>query len=281
MKPAPFSYVRPSSLEETLALLEDNGDDARILAGGQSLVPMMNLRLVRPEIIVDIQDLDLTELSADDDAVTVGALVTQRTLEHADSVKKFCPLLAEAIPYVAHAPIRYRGTVGGSIAQSDPAAELPTVLSALGGSVTLKSARDVREVSAADYFLGFLTNAAEPQEMVIGVRFPAWTDAGTAFEEFARRPGDYALAMVAALVSRKRSRMRIAIGGVGPTPVVVETTNLSDNADTLAAEAVELALERLEPQSDIHASAEYRTHLVRHLTERAVRRAAQNEEASS
>ncbi len=279
MKPAPFSYLRPSSLEETLALLEDNGDEARILAGGQSLVPMMNLRLVRPEIIVDIQDLDLTELSVDDDGMTVGALVTQRTLEHDGAVKKHCPLLAEAIPYVAHPPIRLRGTVGGTIAHSDPAAELPTVLSALGGSVTLKSAREVREVSAADYFLGFLTNAAEPQEMVIGVRFPAWTGAGTAFEEFARRPGDYALAMVAALVSRKEGRVRVAIGGVGPAPLVVETTNLSDDADALAAEAVELALERLDPQSDIHASAEYRTHLVRHLIERAVRRAAQAEAA--
>lgn len=281
MKPAPFSYVRPSSLEETLALLDDNGDDTRILAGGQSLVPMMNLRLVRPEIIVDIQDLDLTELSVDDDGMTVGALVTQRTLEHADAVKKYCPLLAEAVPYVAHAPIRQRGTVGGTIAHADPAAELPTVLSALGGSVTLKSARDIREVSATDYFLGFLTTAAEPQEMVISVRFPAWMGAGAAFEEFARRPGDYALVMVAALVSRKGGRMRIAIGGVDLTPLVVETTNLPGTADALAAEAVELALERIEPQSDIHASAEFRTHLVRHLTERAVRRAAQAEQASS
>ena len=281
MKPAPFSYVRPSSLEQTLALLEENGDDARILAGGQSLVPMMNLRLVRPEIVVDIQDLDLTEFSVDDDGVTVGALVTQRTLEHADAVKKYCPLLAEAIPYVAHAPIRQRGTVGGTIAHSDPAAELPTVLSALGGSVTLKSARDVREVSAADYFLGFLTNAAEPQEMVTGVRFPGWTGAGAAFEEFARRPGDYALAMVAALVSRSEGRMRVAIGGVGSVPVVVETTNPTGTPEALAAQAVELALDHLDPLSDIHASAEFRTHLVRHLTERAVKRAAQTAEAQS
>jgi 2-furoyl-CoA dehydrogenase FAD binding subunit len=281
MKPAPFSYVRASSLEETLALLEANGDRARILAGGQSLIPMMNLRLAQPEIIVDIQDLDLTEISVDDGGVTVGALVTQWTLEHADVVKKHCPLLSEAIPYVAHAPIRRRGTVGGTIAHSDPAAELPTVLSALGGSVTLRSAREVRELSAADYFIDFLKNAAEPQEIVISVRFPAWMGAGAAFEEFARRPGDYALAMVAALVSRKEGRMRVGIGGVGATPLVVETTNLSSTAEALADEAVELALSRLDPQSDIHASAEFRTHLVRHLTERAVRRAVQVEEASS
>ena len=278
MKPAPFSYVRPSSLEEPLTLLEANGDEARILAGGQSLVPMMNLRLVRPEIIIDIQDLDLTELSVDPDGVTIGAFVTQRVLEHADSVKKHCPLLSEAIPYVAHPPIRQRGTIGGTIAHSDPASEIPTVLLALGGSVTLKSARNVREVSAADYFLGFLTNAAEPQEMVTGVRFPSWIGAGTAFEEFARRPGDYALAMVAAVVSRKEARMRVAIGGVGGTPLVIETTSLPEGTDALAAEAVECTLKQLDPQSDIHASADFRTHLVRHLTERAVRRAVQAEE---
>lgn len=281
MKPAPFSYVRPSSLEETLLLLEDKADNARILAGGQSLIPMMNLRLARPEIILDIQDLELKELSLDDEGMTVGALVTQRTLEHDDTIKKYCPLLAEAIPYVAHPPIRQRGTIGGTIAHSDPASELPTVLSALGGSVILKSTRGVREVTAADYFTGFLTNIGEPQEMVIGVRFPIWSNASTAFEEFARRPGDYAIVMVAALVCNEEDRMRLAIGGVGPTPFVIDSQILPNSSDELIATAVELALDGIEPQSDIHASAEYRKHLVKHLTKRAIKRATQTIESQS
>ena len=281
MKPPVFEYERPETVEAALGLLEAEAERAKVLAGGQSLVPLMNLRLASPELLVDIGRLgELRSLGSDDGVLRVGALTTHAEVERDASVRDRCPLLAEAIRYVGHAAIRNRGTVGGSIAHADPAAELPLVLLALDGEVTLRARSGSRRVAAGDFFHGFLMTAGAPSELLTQVCFPfAGPDEGFAFEQFARRPGDFGLVSVACgvrLSGDSVTSARVVLGGIGPAPVLLEGLDdlgvPIDEAVAAAGEAAHAAAAEVAP--DIHASPQYRRHLARELTKRALRRAA-------
>tara|TARA_B100000686_G_scaffold327995_1_gene387477 strand:+ start:10 stop:813 length:804 start_codon:yes stop_codon:yes gene_type:complete len=261
MKPSPFGYEAPTSLDEALLLRKELGSEATILAGGQSLVPMLNMRLAAPEVLIDLGNLDeLRYIRATSEGIAVGAMTTHRMLERSSEAYAICPLLRESLEFVAHSIIRNRGTVGGSIAHADPAAELPAVLVALGGKVTVQSLRGKREIAAEDFFKFHFTTSLDPDEILTEVWFPAVPPgAGSAFLEVSRRHGDYALVGVACMAKDKI--VRLAFTGVGTTPILVET----DDSD--------IAASKVNPVDDIHATAEYRRQLVRSLTERAVSQA--------
>jgi carbon-monoxide dehydrogenase medium subunit len=227
LKPPRFHYERPESLTSAVQLMGKEGDRAKVLAGGQSLVALMNLRLAAPEVLVDIGRCEeLRSVRSDGASLAIGALTTHAAVETDARVAAQCPLLAEAVRYIGHRAIRNRGTVGGSIAHADPAAELPIVLAALEGEVTLTSLRGSRRVAATEFFQGFLTTVTEPDELVTEVLFPtAVVRSGYAFAEFARRPGDFALVSVACRVAgdgNSVSDVRVALGGVGAVPVVLD-----------------------------------------------------------
>jgi aerobic carbon-monoxide dehydrogenase medium subunit len=279
MKPAAFTYHRPATRDEVDALLEQLGDEATILAGGQSLVPIMSMRLAAPAHVIDINHLEdeTTEPLTRDGVVVCGPLVRHEAAEHADLVARHVPLLAEALPFVAHPAIRSRGTVAGSIAHADPAAELPAVIVALGGEVVARSARGARTIPARGFFDGPLENALAADEWVTEVRWPTQRG-GFAFEEFARRAGDYALCGVAAAATRTGTGVRIALAylGMGDAPAKLE---LDD--DEALDEAIDtLVDEHLDPPEDIHASSPYRVHLARRLGTRAARRALEGVSAA-
>jgi aerobic carbon-monoxide dehydrogenase medium subunit len=271
VKPAPFEYHRPATVAEAVAVLAELGDTAKVLAGGQSLVPMLSMRLAAPEHLVDINGLaELDYVRVANGAVKVGALARHRDVErHAMSAAQ--PLLGQALRLVAHPTIRNRGTTVGSIVHADPAGELTAVLALLGGSVRLVSARGERTVPAADFFLGPLESATRPDELAVEVSFPVAADgARSAFVEVARRHGDYAVCGVAAVV-RRDSGETIGLGliSVGATPVVLDVTMVANSDDALRA----YVAGQVEPSGDIHASADYRRHLAGVLAVRAVREA--------
>ena len=224
MKPAPFEYLRPASIEEALAALAEHGDDAKVLAGGQSLVPMMNLRLARPEVLIDINRIDALNVTGTDDGLRIGAVVRQADVEASAPAAGVAPLVVEALGHVAHPQLRNRGTVVGSIAHHDPLAELPMVARTLDAEIVLASTRGSRTVGADGFFTGFFSTLAEPDELVTEVRFPASPPGtSTGFSEFARRRGDYAI--VAAAVTLRVgdddtiSGSTIALAGAAGLPV--------------------------------------------------------------
>jgi aerobic carbon-monoxide dehydrogenase medium subunit len=282
MKPVAFEYHAPSSVDEALALLTRYGGEAKVLAGGQSLVPLLNFRLARPAAIVDINRIpSLAGIRDVDGHVAFGAMTRQRAIEFSPLVARRLPLLTEATRWVGHLPIRSRGTIGGSLAHADPSAEYPAVLTALDGEVSVRGARGERVVRAADLFETYLTTTLAPDEILVEVRLPAMPEgAGHAFEEFSRRHGDFAIVGIAAMVVRSGERCstaRLAAAGAGPVPIrlraaeqILERDGVGDAAIAAAARA---AAEIVQPDSDIHASADYRRNLTRVLTERALRRA--------
>ena len=282
MKPPRFEYHAAHSVDEAVELLGRYGGDAKVLAGGQSLMPMLNFRLARPAALVDVNRVAaLAYVREDDGVVAFGAMTRQRTIEFSPVVAARLPLLREATRWVGHLPIRSRGTIGGSIAHADPSAEYPAVLTALGGEVVVQGPRGRRAVKAADLFEGYLTTSLEPEELLVEVRLPAMpAGAGYAFEEFARRHGDFAIVGIAAMVVREGARCavaRLATAGAGPVPVrlraaeeILERDGLGDAA---VAAAGARAAELVEPDADLHASAEYRRHLTGVLTVRALKRA--------
>ena len=282
MKPAIFEYHAPTTIDAAIGLLARYQGEARLLAGGQSLLPMMNFRLVSPAAIIDLNRIpDLAYIRNVNGTVRLGAMTRQRTVEFSPIVAKYLPLLVEAIKFVAHLPIRSRGTIGGSIAHADPAAELPMVLQALEGEVVARGPAGERLIKATDLFQGLLTTSLAPDEMIVEVRLAAIpAHAGCAVEEFARRRGDFAIAAVAAVVERAGERCikaRLATAGIGSTSVrltaaeaILERDGLGD---TVIEEAAAKAAEMVSPLSDQQASVEYRRHLTRVLTERALRRA--------
>jgi len=283
MKPAQFEYFDPGTLDEALGLLREHGDDAKVLAGGQSLVPIMNFRLARPKVIVDVNKVPgLDYIREADGMIHIGALTRQRSVETSALVKAKCPLLYDATYWVGHLAIRTRGTVGGTIAHADPAAEYPCVLTALGGQVVVKGQGGEKVVKPEDFFVTFLTTSLQPTEMVTEVRFPKIPpEAGWHFMEFSRRHGDFAIVGVAAMVQLdkqgKCTDARIALCGVGGSPFKARTaesmlkgTQLTDKVIQAAAEKVG---EEVEPEGDLHGSAEYRKHLAKVLTGRTLKKA--------
>ena len=282
MKPAKFDYHAPASVEEALALLQRYGGDAKVLAGGQSLMPLLNFRLSRPAALVDLNRIaSLAYVSEHDGQVRLGAMTRQRTIEFSPVVARRLPLLREATRWVGHLPIRTRGTIGGSLAHADPSAEYPAVLTALEGEVVARGPRGERVVKAADLFQTYLTTSLAPEEILVEVRLGAMpAGAGYALEEFARRHGDFAIVGIAALIvreGRRCTRARLATAGTGPVPVrlraaeeILERDGLDDAAIDAAARR---ASELVSPDSDLHASADYRRHLTGVLTGRALRRA--------
>lgn len=283
MKPPPFDHHAPARVDEALATLAELGEDGKVLAGGQSLIPILNMRLAAPAGLVDIGWLDeLDTVEVTDGEVRVGARVRQARLHRDDEVAATLPLLREALSWVAHPVIRNRGTVVGSIVHADPAAELPAVIALLGGSVELASVRGRRTVGAHDFFVGPLESDTQPDELAVAVTFPVPAPrTGTAFVELARRHGDYALAGVGVAVTldadRRVTRARGAFFGVGPVPVVVDATpalagQAGDALDT--GDAVAAARAEINPSDDIHATGAYRRHLAGVLFDRGLRAAA-------
>jgi carbon-monoxide dehydrogenase medium subunit len=278
MKPSAFTYHRPASVDEALDVLAETGTDGKVLAGGQSLVPMLNMRLAAPGHLVDINRLaELAFVRREPGAVRVGALARHADTERDAAAFAAVPLLRQATAQVAHPAIRNRGTTVGSLAHADPAAELPAVLAVLGGSVTLASAAGRRTVPAAEFFVGPLESALRPGELAVEAVFPEPPPGtGSAWLEVSRRQGDYALCGVGVLVTvdgdRRVAAARAGYISVGPVPVVVELTPAvagapADGVDW--AGAAELARSAVTPEDDIHAPAAYRRHLVGVLTARA------------
>lgn len=285
MKPGRFAYHAPRELDEALAMLHEYGDEAKVLAGGQSLMPMLNFRLAAIEHLVDINRLgahgtdDLTEVAWAADTVTIPALVRQRQVERSEQVARRLPVLAEALRQVAHPQIRNRGTVCGSLAHADPAAELPSVMSVLDATFTVTSARGTRTIPVADFFEFHLTTAMEPDELLLKARVNL-PGPGTyaAFREFATRRGDFALAGVAALCQVDDSGVvtacRLAAAGVSSTPQrLTEVEDLVTGqrlADDVLAAADAAARAAVDPTGDIHADAAYRKRLTGVLVKRAL-----------
>jgi CO/xanthine dehydrogenase FAD-binding subunit len=275
MKPAPFDYVRASTVDEAVAALAASNGEAKVLAGGQSLVPMLNFRIVDTPIFVDIngiQDLDRIEETTDG-GLRIGALARHFALETSDLVKDRFPVLHEAMKHVAHLAIRNRGTIGGSLSHADPAAELPTMAVLLDAKIITARASGGREIAAADFFVAPLTTTLEPDEIIVAVELPGLAPGtGWGFEEFAQRRGDFAVAGVSAIVSmdgKSVTESRIALMGLHDTPVrahAAEAALLDDGIDAAAAAA------RLdaEPMNDLHGSADYRRHLAEVLTRRVL-----------
>lgn len=284
MKPPPFTYHAPRSLQEALSTLAEVGEQAKVLAGGQSLLPVLSMRLAAPEHVVDINrvDEDLGSIRVESGGVRIGALARQAQLEKHSNAIEAIPLLGQALRHVAHPVIRNRGTIVGSLAHADPSAELPAVLALLGGHVVLEMKGGSRTADAAEFFLSPLESDVRPGEMATAAFFPFLpAGTGTAFLEIARRHGDYALSGVTAAVTVDPDRhvrsARTAYVSMGPTPVVLDLTDTVagpvDTADWTAA--ADAAVDQLEPDTDIHASADYRRHLARVLTRRGLAEAAE------
>lgn len=267
MKPAAFDYVRVDSIAEVCELLARHGEDARILAGGQSLMAVLNMRLARPKRLLDIsRSQALASARIDSGVLEVGAAVTQAAVESRPNLAQDVPLLALAFPWISHFQIRNRGTVAGSVAHADPSAELPLVLTALRGEVCLRSRRGTRRLAAADFFTGMLLTARAVDELIEAVRFPlARPGQGFGFEEFGIRHGDFALCAVAAVADARS--LRVTVGGVADRPVACDWPLLSGAALDEALNHLAWSLQaRDEPQ----ASAALRRRLVRHLGRRAI-----------
>lgn len=277
MKPAPVRYLRPDGIEQACALLAAE-PEAKVIAGGQSLVPLMNFRLAVPSAIVDIGGLpDLAAIRVTDDAVEVEALVTQRALERDREALDACPLLALAIPHIGHTTTRNRGTVCGSIAHADAAAELPCVLRCLDGEVDVRGDTGGRTIQAADLFVGHLTSALAPDEIITAVRFPRLRgDWRFAFRELAQRHGDYAMAMVALAVRREGTTIaeaRLTVGAVADRPLRLLEAEQALTQGATPAEVGTLAARLVDPIGSPHAPADYRRALVDALTRRTVEEA--------
>lgn len=285
MKPARFRYLRPAALEEALDALREHGPDAKIIAGGQSLVPMLNFRLLAPAVLIDINRLPgLGEATGTPDGgLSIGALTRHQTLEWSEAVKRRFPVMHAAVKHIGHLAIRNRGTIGGSLSHADPTAELPLMSVLLDATLTASSARGSRTIAAREFFLGPLATVLEPDEMLTRVDVPSLGDrAGWAFEEFARRCGDYAIAAVGAVIGVANGRVtdaRIAIagGGGGPVRATRAEQSLAGRAidDSALRDAMQAADAEIDPVGDLQVSGEYRRHLIGVLVQRALRGAWQ------
>ena len=283
MKPAPFTYHAPTDVEAVLALLAEHGDEAKVLAGGQSLVPILALRLAAPAHLVDIGGVSGLGAITANGVLRIGATVTQRVAERSPQVASWCPLLGEALPCIAHPQIRNRGTVCGSLAHADPAAELPAVMLAVDATMTIAGpAGGARAVPARDFFVSYLETAVQPDELLLRVDVPSWpSGAGWSFQEISRRQGDFALVGTATRLQLAAdgtvADVRLAFTGVASTPVRIAAAEQAlvgqrPDADAFAA-AGAIVSGALEPPADVHATADYRRHVAGVLTRRTLARA--------
>lgn len=265
MIPAPFDYVRADSAEQALALLAEHGDDAKILAGGQSLLPILKLRLANPAVLVDISRLDdLAYVRVEGDEVAIGAVTRHCDVVDSEVLRLEAPLLAHVAGLVGDRQIRHRGTFGGSLVHGDAAADLPSAVLALGGTFVVQGPGGTREVPASDFFRSHFETAVGPDELLVEVRVPRSAGVGWAYEKFVRRANDWAIVGVAAVGGR------VSLANMGPTPLRATATEqaLADGASVYDAAA--LADQGSAPMEDMHATPDYRRHLVRVLTERAL-----------
>jgi carbon-monoxide dehydrogenase medium subunit len=281
MKPAPFEYLAPRSVDEAVGMLAERGDEAKVLAGGQSLVPMMNFRLAAPAALVDLNSVaDLEYVRQDGDTLVLGALARHRDVQDTPGLRDRCAMMAEGVDLIGHAAIRNRGTVGGSLAHADPSAEWPALVLALDGEVDAVGPNGRRTIPAADLFVMYFTTTLAPDEILVEARLqlPGGGRVGSTFLELARRHGDFALAGVATLVKMADdltvADARIAMIGVRDTPVraraaedVLRGSRPTDGAVAAAAQAI---AEDIDPVSDVHGSAGYRRHVATVLTRRAL-----------
>lgn len=282
MKPAPFEYYAPTSLTEVLEAVTEHGGEAKLLAGGQSLIPAMNFRIMQPSVLIDLNRVSgLAYIDEPDELVLrIGALARLSMLEDAEVVSEKVPLLSQALPLIAHPQIRNRSTIGGSLVHADPAAELPVVAVALSARVKLQNQDGSRWIDAPDFFKGMFTTATEPEDVLVEVEFPAIKGrTGTAFKELARRPGDYAMAGVACVVrldeQDRCTEARLVYLNVGDGPVVAAQAAAmlvgeQQGEDLFRAVAETAAAQEINPFGNVHASPEYQRHLARVLTGRVL-----------
>jgi carbon-monoxide dehydrogenase medium subunit len=281
MKPARFDYVAPTTLDAAVAALVAAGGDAKLLAGGQSLLPLLNFRMARPAVLIDlngIKELSFIELRGD--SVVIGALTRHRELEHSPLIASKLPVMSAAMRHVAHLAIRNRGTIGGSLSHADPAAELPMMAMFYGAGLTVQGPAGRRTIAAKDFFVDALTNCLEPEDIVVEIEFPILQHDRWAFEEVARRFGDFALASIAVSIRRGSSEIedaRVAVMGVADTPLRLEGVEqrlCEIEVDGHTPDRFsEMVTSSVSPNSDLHASAEYRKHLLGELAKRAMQTA--------
>ena len=278
-----FEYVAPATLDDALGVLRRHGDEAKVLAGGQSLIPILHYRLARPRIVIDINALPLGDIALDDGHIRIGALVRHHQLEESEALARRCPVLGEAARLIGNVRVRTLGTVGGSIVHADPAAELPVVMTALDARLTVASSSGRRTIAAREFFTGPLTTALAADEIVADIEVPAMPAHGAAVEELSRRAGDFAIVAVAALVSVDRrghvDDARVAFGGVADRPVHARDAEdalrgREATAETLAR-AAQAARDALAPPSDAFVSGAYRRHIAGVLCRRALSRAVE------
>jgi len=269
--PAKFDYRRASSAEEALSFLGEFGDEAKLLAGGHSLLPLMKLRLASPSVLVDIGRLsDLSYINDGGDHIAIGALTRHRDLETSDLLKQQVPILAHTASLVGDPQVRHRGTLGGTISHGDPASDLPAVVLALGGTLVVKGPKGEREIAATDFFKGFLETALQPDELLTEIRVPKVAGAGWSYQKFNRRALDWAIVGVAAV---RNGTTGVALVNMGSTPLRATAVEEALSQGASVADAALQAPEGTEPPTDLNASPEYRRHLAQVLVRRALQEA--------
>lgn len=273
MIPAAFDYVRAGSAAEAISLIGQHGEDAKFLAGGHSLLPLMKLRLASPSVLVDIGRVsDLSYIRDGGDHIAIGALTRHMDVETSALLKEHVPLLAHAAGHVGDPQVRHRGTMGGTIAHADPASDLPATTLALGATYVAQGPNGTREIAAADFYQGFLESALAPDEMLTEIRVPKMQGAGWGFQKFNRRAQDWAIVGVAAW--RRNGSSGVALVNMGSTPILATSVSDALAGGASVSDAAEMAIAEAEPQADLNASTEYRTHLAKVLVRRALEEAS-------
>jgi carbon-monoxide dehydrogenase medium subunit len=271
--PAAFDYVRAGSAAEAISLIGEHGDEAKFLAGGHSLLPLMKLRLAAPSVLVDIGRVsDLSYIRDAGDHIAIGALTRHMDVETSSVLQEHVPLLANAASYVGDPQVRHRGTIGGSIAHADPASDLPATTLALGATYVVQGPNGTREIAAGDFYQGFLESALAADEMLTEIRVPKMQGAGWSFQKFNRRAQDWAIVGVAAW--RRNGESGVALVNMGSTPILASSVSGALAQGASVSDAAQLAAEEAEPQSDLNASPEYRVHLAKVLVRRALEEAS-------
>jgi aerobic carbon-monoxide dehydrogenase medium subunit len=271
--PAAFDYVRAGSAEEAIALITEHGEDAKFLAGGHSLLPLMKLRLAQPSVLVDIGRVnDLSYIRDAGDHIAIGALTRHMDVETSDLLHQHVPLLAHAAGHVGDPQVRHRGTIGGSIAHADSASDLPATTLALGATYVAQGPNGTREIAASDFYVGFLTSTLEPDEILTEIRVPKMDGAGWSFQKFNRRAQDWAIVGVAAW--RRSNESGVALVNMGSTPILATSVSSALTGGASIEDAAEQADADADPQADLNASVEYRRHLAKVLVRRALTEAS-------